>query len=298
MYLLLSASGFAGVYFEKVLKGANADLWVRNIQLTLFSLPPALLAALFPDFSIRSFLFANEARIQVANPNAPSWLFGNFGFWALATVFCQVFGGLVTALVIRYSDNIAKGTSAYWSYRQRSTTHLCGLLAGFATSLSIIISFMAGVILFNFQVTTPFLVGCSMVLTATWFYNQPEGDGSARLKQAAYRPLPNAVPEIRTNGHARSTSQSYSMDPSSARRFTGISDAGSVGEDPVYPYASYPNTSAQPPKFINLSPFMANQPSSGISGGPAFLQEENVSPKSPIPPFVEGQPFGPSSKEA
>lgn len=155
---------------------------------------------------------------------------------------------------------------------------------------------MAGVVLFNFQVTTPFLIGCSMVLTATWFYNQPEGD--ARAKQAAYRPLAGAAPEIRTNGHAKNPSQTYSVDVANSRRFTGVSDAGSVGEDPIYPYSSYPNASGQPPKFINLSPFMAKEPSPAILGGPAFLQEENVSPRSPIPPFVEGSPFGPSSKEA
>lgn len=138
-----------------------------------------------------------------------------------------------------------------------------------------------------------------MVLTATWFYNQPEGE--ARLKQAAYRPLASTAPELRTNGHARNTSQSYSVDVSSTnpnmRRFTEVSDAGSTGEDPVYPYSSYPNASAQPPKFINLSPFMPKQASAMVPGGPAFLQEENVSPRSPVPPFVEGQPFGPSSKE-
>ena len=35
-------SGAAGVYFEKVLKGSNATLWGRNVQLSFFSLFPAL----------------------------------------------------------------------------------------------------------------------------------------------------------------------------------------------------------------------------------------------------------------
>ena len=33
-------SGLAGVWFEKVLKGTNASIWVRNIQLSFFSLVP------------------------------------------------------------------------------------------------------------------------------------------------------------------------------------------------------------------------------------------------------------------
>jgi len=34
-------SGLAGVYFEKVLKTSNATLWIRNVQLSFFSLFPA-----------------------------------------------------------------------------------------------------------------------------------------------------------------------------------------------------------------------------------------------------------------
>jgi UDP-galactose transporter len=35
-------SGLAGVYFEKVLKGSNKTIWLRNVQLSFFSLFPAL----------------------------------------------------------------------------------------------------------------------------------------------------------------------------------------------------------------------------------------------------------------
>ncbi|KAF8808988.1 hypothetical protein BYT27DRAFT_7222567 [Phlegmacium glaucopus] len=137
-------SGLAGVYFEMVLKGSKADLWVRNVQLSLFSLIPALLpilcAAPLPDS--RGFFLD---------------LFRHFGAWAWATVAIQVFGGLVTAIVIKYSDNILKG---------------------FATSLSIVLSFLASVALFDFSITPSFIIGASTVLTATWMYNQPAAEAS------------------------------------------------------------------------------------------------------------------------
>ncbi|KAJ7706983.1 nucleotide-sugar transporter-domain-containing protein [Mycena rosella] len=136
-------SGLAGVYFEMVLKNSRADLWVRNVQLSLFSLIPALLPVLYssaaPPHSSRGFLFD---------------VFRNFGPWAWATVAIQVFGGLVTAIVIKYSDNILKG---------------------FATSLSIILSSLASVALFHFSITPSFVIGASTVLCATWMYNQPPG---------------------------------------------------------------------------------------------------------------------------
>jgi len=57
----------------------------------------------------------------------------------------------VTAMVIKYSDNILKG---------------------FATSLSIVISFLASVALFDFKITITFILGSVIVLIATWLYNQ------------------------------------------------------------------------------------------------------------------------------
>jgi UDP-sugar transporter A1/2/3 len=136
-------SGLAGVYFEMVLKGSKADLWTRNVQLSMFSLIPALMPVLF----------------QSAGAGGSGGLFGillgpfrNFSLWAWGTVLTQVFGGLITALVIKYSDNILKG---------------------FATSLSIVISFLASVGLFAYPITPAFVLGSSIVLAATWMYNQP-----------------------------------------------------------------------------------------------------------------------------
>lgn len=144
-------SGLAGVYFELVLKGSNVDLWIRNVQLSLFSLLPALAAAFVPDISLTGAP-SSQTQLDVR----PS-LFANFGVWAWATVLCQVVGGLVTALVIKFADNILKG---------------------FATSLSIVISFAAGIILFDFQLSLGFAVGCLTVLGATYMYNRPETPGS------------------------------------------------------------------------------------------------------------------------
>lgn len=135
-------SGLAGVYFEMVLKNSKADLWVRNVQLSLFSLPPALLPVIW------------NTDPQFYEDGIISSVLRNFGGWAWATVSIQVLGGLITAIVIKYSDNIMKG---------------------FATSLSIVLSFLASVALFGFRLTPSFLIGSTTVLAATWMYNQPPG---------------------------------------------------------------------------------------------------------------------------
>lgn len=79
-------SGLAGVYFEMVLKGSSADLWVRNVQLSMWSLIPALFPVVVG---------------LVYDGRGIGDMFKNFGGWAWITVLTQVFGGLVTALVIK-----------------------------------------------------------------------------------------------------------------------------------------------------------------------------------------------------
>ncbi|EMD37950.1 hypothetical protein CERSUDRAFT_113090, partial [Gelatoporia subvermispora B] len=144
-------SGLAGVYFEMVLKNTQADLWVRNVQLSLFSLLPALVPILLSS-----------------SPDSPSLslsgLFAHFGPWAWATVAVQVLGGLLTALVIKYADNILKG---------------------FATSLSIVLAFLASAALFGFHMSPSFLAGASIVLAASWMYNQPDAPAPAPAQASA-----------------------------------------------------------------------------------------------------------------
>lgn len=135
-------SGLAGVYFELVLKSSTSvDLWIRNVQLSLFSLLPALFTA-----------FATH------QPHES--MFAHFGGWAWATVATQVLGGLVTALVIKFADNILKG---------------------FATSLSIILSTLAGIWLFNDPFHLGSALGASFVLGATYAYNQSPNESQPCL---------------------------------------------------------------------------------------------------------------------
>lgn len=42
-------SGFAGVYFEKILKGTKQSVWLRNIQLALFSIVLGTCGAFYND---------------------------------------------------------------------------------------------------------------------------------------------------------------------------------------------------------------------------------------------------------
>lgn len=81
-------SGLAGVYFEMVLKGSSADLWVRNVQLSMWSLIPAF----FPV--VAGLLYDGQGLGD---------MFKNFGGWAWITVITQVSGGLITAVVIKVS---------------------------------------------------------------------------------------------------------------------------------------------------------------------------------------------------
>lgn len=127
-------SGFAGIWFEKILKGgAEVSVWMRNVQLSLCSIPFGLISCYVYDGALvreRGFFYGYDRFVQYL-------------------IILQACGGLIVALVVKYADNILKG---------------------FATSLAIIISCVASMYLFAFQLTVQFALGAACVIFSIFLY--------------------------------------------------------------------------------------------------------------------------------
>jgi len=126
------SSGFAGVYFEMVLKTTDTGMWLRNCQLAFWSL------CLSP-FSF----FDSWATIKEYGP------FYGFNWTTIVIILLQVVGGFSVAFVVKYADSVAKG---------------------FATSISIIISTLLSVVYFEFALSLQFGIGACLVILATNMY--------------------------------------------------------------------------------------------------------------------------------
>ncbi|XP_056277604.1 solute carrier family 35 member A3b isoform X1 [Pseudoliparis swirei] len=129
------SSGFAGVYFEKILKETKQSVWVRNIQLGLFS---------FVFGFVGMIVYDGEMVRELG-------MFQGYNAVTCTVVALQALGGLVIAVVIKYADNILKG---------------------FATSLSIIVSTLISYFLLeDFNPTGVFFLGAVLVIAATFLYS-------------------------------------------------------------------------------------------------------------------------------
>lgn len=126
-------SGFAGIYFEKMLKGADISVWMRNVQLSLLSLPLGLIMCLVTDYT------------EVSNKG----FFFGYDAFIVYLVILQAAGGLLVAVVVKYADNILKG---------------------FATSLAIIITCVASIFLFGFVLSVQFVIGAGLVIASIFLY--------------------------------------------------------------------------------------------------------------------------------
>ncbi|KAG0210908.1 hypothetical protein BGX28_008745 [Mortierella sp. GBA30] len=130
------SSGFAGCYFEKILKGSEADMWVRNLQL-----------------GISGSFFSFMAMFYDRHKIYEGGIFQGYSTITWMVITNQALGGLLVAIVVKYADNILKG---------------------FATSLSIIISGMISVYFFDFEPSLQFQLGTLVVILATFLYGRPD----------------------------------------------------------------------------------------------------------------------------
>jgi len=126
------SSGFAGVYFEMVLKTTDTGMWLRNCQLAFWSLCLSPFSFFDTWFTIRE--------------HGP---FYGFNWTTIVIILLQVLGGFSVAFVVKYADSVAKG---------------------FATSISIIISTLFSVVYFDFDLTLQFGIGACLVIIATNMY--------------------------------------------------------------------------------------------------------------------------------
>mmetsp|Transcript_21405 Transcript_21405/g.35418 ORF Transcript_21405/g.35418 Transcript_21405/m.35418 type:complete len:405 (-) Transcript_21405:68-1282(-) len=147
-------SGFAGVYFEKILKGSQTTLWLRNVQMGL----PSIVIAFCTIYSKDGKAVAEHGML------------GGFSSMVWTVVVVQAAGGLIVAVVVKYADNVLKV---------------------FATSFSIIISCIISAIFFEFHATMLFIVGAGLVVSATVMYSAPEGRSRTARKPVLPVVLPS-----------------------------------------------------------------------------------------------------------
>ena len=130
------SSGFAGVYFEQVLKSSKISLWVRNIELALIGIVAGL-----------GGLWYSDAQAILAQ---------GFFYGYTSTVWCviglQALGGIVVALVVKYTDSVLKG---------------------FSTAISIVASCLVSHLFLeeDVQISPRFILGIVLVMFATIMYS-------------------------------------------------------------------------------------------------------------------------------
>jgi len=132
-------SGLAGIYFEKILKGSDVSVWMRNIQLSILAIPLGVLVCFTKHGSAIS----------------EKGFFYGYDLFVIYLVALNATGGLLVAVVVKYADNILKG---------------------FACSLAIIISCVVSVYAFGFQLSLQFCAGAAFVIASVFLYGYKPQD--------------------------------------------------------------------------------------------------------------------------
>lgn len=118
----------------------------RHCVIRLIDRIPVIVGTCPAVFSFTHWLL----RLQDGSGIATNGFFYGYTIYTWLAILNQAFGGLLVAVVVKYADNILKG---------------------YATSLSIIISCICSVYLFDFELSFIFAVGSSMVCLAVYLYS-------------------------------------------------------------------------------------------------------------------------------
>jgi len=129
------SSGFAGVWFEKVLKGSRPSLYVRNIQLGFFGTIVGLCTVIVKDW----------------DAVATNGFFGGYNWRVWVVILLNTAGGYIVANVVKFTSNLVKA---------------------FANGLSIILCGILSIIFFDFPNSLQFWVAVAFVLWAIKLYSK------------------------------------------------------------------------------------------------------------------------------
>ncbi|KAM0751822.1 hypothetical protein T439DRAFT_342743 [Meredithblackwellia eburnea MCA 4105] len=140
-----------------------ASLWVRNIQLSLFSAAIGIVVVMVQANPTHTHWAGPQGFSLDLNDPLEHWydpvvrsaqgFFVGFHPMAWLVIFLQTVGGLLIALAIKNADNVAKG---------------------FALSVSIVFTFLLSVILFDFQLTLPSVLGGLAVIGSTLMFEMDD----------------------------------------------------------------------------------------------------------------------------
>lgn len=134
------SSGFSSVYFEKILKNSTTSLWIRNIQMSLFSI----------FFAFIAMWMSSDWPLILERGN----LFHGYNMIVVMMIALQALGGLVVAVVMKYCDNIVKG---------------------FTTSVSIGLSWLFCATVFEYNLSLPGVDGVVLIMIAVSLYSMKPG---------------------------------------------------------------------------------------------------------------------------
>lgn len=186
-------SSVASVYLEKILVESKPSVWVRNVQLCIFTIPIAAVGCLMVEDK-----YIKEEGTPLHGFNAIVW----------AAILTNAAGGMLVATVMKYAGNI---------------------LRNFAQACAIIVGGLGSWFLFGFQITSPFVIGVALVIGSIFLYGANPEQLNAWMssifasvglapRKPAYEMLAQAEPSTAEEAQPPEVIPAVQASPSAARR--------------------------------------------------------------------------------